>query len=242
MIWSPVTVVCFEIWISSRWCRYPDNKWLKDTLEAWLERQTQKFHFNAINSLAEKWHKCIELCGDYVEKQAVVRFTDITFHSHKYKTIGLPLVGFSIHSCNNTNKYLSLGYYYIHLISYYLLLQSFISLRKTVQSKETKFLKLVPLSVTWKMDLNLQLHFPIYSHSVHVPCDNNGLFLYKHTLTLLGLVGVKLVCMLANTSRHRMSSSTGDLCLLIYLQMAHLTHRRLCTGSQNRIRSRWEKV
>jgi len=35
--------------------------------EARLEGQTEEFYFQGINSLAEKCHKCIELCSDYVE-------------------------------------------------------------------------------------------------------------------------------------------------------------------------------
>lgn len=48
--------------------RYPDDETLKKAVKEWLEGPTEDFYFSGINSLPEKCRKCIELCGDYIEK------------------------------------------------------------------------------------------------------------------------------------------------------------------------------
>jgi len=47
---------------------YPGNEALKEAVKEWLEGQTEDFYFRGINSLAEKYHKRIELNRDYIEK------------------------------------------------------------------------------------------------------------------------------------------------------------------------------
>ena len=41
---------------------------LKAATEAWFEDQIDDFYFNGIDCLKEKWAKCIEVKGDYIEK------------------------------------------------------------------------------------------------------------------------------------------------------------------------------
>jgi len=41
---------------------------LKEAVKEWLEGQTEDFYFTGINSVPEKFCKCIELSGDCIEK------------------------------------------------------------------------------------------------------------------------------------------------------------------------------
>ena len=41
---------------------------LKAATEAWFEDQIDNFYFKGIDCLKEKWAKCIEVKGDYIEK------------------------------------------------------------------------------------------------------------------------------------------------------------------------------
>ena len=41
---------------------------LKAATEAWFEDQIDDFYFKGIDCLKEKWAKCIEVKGDYIEK------------------------------------------------------------------------------------------------------------------------------------------------------------------------------
>ena len=43
--------------------RFPDGDNLKDATEAWFEEQTEDFYFKGIDSLKDKWAKCIEVKG-----------------------------------------------------------------------------------------------------------------------------------------------------------------------------------
>ena len=45
-----------------------DNDELKAATEAWFEDQIDDFYFKGIDCLKEKWAKCIEVKGDYIEK------------------------------------------------------------------------------------------------------------------------------------------------------------------------------
>ena len=48
--------------------RFRDNNELKSATEAWFWDQTDDFYFIGIVCLKEKWVKCIEVKGDYIEK------------------------------------------------------------------------------------------------------------------------------------------------------------------------------
>ena len=45
-----------------------DDDELKAATEAWFEDQIEDFYFKGIDCLKEKWAKCIEVNGDYIEK------------------------------------------------------------------------------------------------------------------------------------------------------------------------------
>ena len=51
-----------------RGTRFRDDDVLKAATEAWFENQINDFYFKGIDSLKEKWAKCIEVKGDYIEK------------------------------------------------------------------------------------------------------------------------------------------------------------------------------
>lgn len=48
--------------------RFRDDEELKEETEAWFAGQEETFFFRGIASLKEKWGKCIELRGNYIEK------------------------------------------------------------------------------------------------------------------------------------------------------------------------------
>lgn len=51
-----------------RGTRFANDDDLKATTEAWLRDQSEDFYFKGIDSLKDKWAKCIEVQGDYIEK------------------------------------------------------------------------------------------------------------------------------------------------------------------------------
>ena len=51
-----------------RGTRFRDDYKLKAATEAWFEDQIDDFYFKGIDCLKEKWTKCIEEKGDYIEK------------------------------------------------------------------------------------------------------------------------------------------------------------------------------
>ena len=48
--------------------RFRDDDELKAATEAWFEDQIDDFYFKGIDCLKDKWAKCIEVKGDYIEK------------------------------------------------------------------------------------------------------------------------------------------------------------------------------
>ena len=50
------------------WKEIFDDDELKVAIEAWFEDQIDNFYFKGIDCLKEKWAKCIEVKGDYIEK------------------------------------------------------------------------------------------------------------------------------------------------------------------------------
>ena len=51
-----------------RGTRVRDDDELKAATEAWFEDQIDVFYFKGIDCLKEKWAKCTEVKGDYIEK------------------------------------------------------------------------------------------------------------------------------------------------------------------------------
>ena len=51
-----------------RGTRFRDNDELKAATEDWFEDQIDGFYFKGIDCLKEKWAKCFEVKGDYIEK------------------------------------------------------------------------------------------------------------------------------------------------------------------------------
>ena len=51
-----------------RGTRFRDDDELKAATEAWFEDQIDDFYFKGIDCLKEKWAKCFEVKGDYIEK------------------------------------------------------------------------------------------------------------------------------------------------------------------------------
>ena len=51
-----------------RGTRFQDDVELKAATGAWFEDQIDDYYFNGIDCLKEKWAKCIEVKGDYIEK------------------------------------------------------------------------------------------------------------------------------------------------------------------------------
>ena len=45
-----------------------NNEDLQGATEAWLEGQDKEFFKTGLVSVKEKWNKCIEVQGDYIEK------------------------------------------------------------------------------------------------------------------------------------------------------------------------------
>jgi len=48
--------------------RFSSNEEVKEAVTTWFEEQSKYFFSRGINSLQQKWAKCIELLGDYIEK------------------------------------------------------------------------------------------------------------------------------------------------------------------------------
>ena len=49
--------------------RFLDDNELKEAVNQWFGDQTSDFYLSGITSLQMKWRKCVELRGDYIEKQ-----------------------------------------------------------------------------------------------------------------------------------------------------------------------------
>jgi hypothetical protein len=51
-----------------RGCRFTSDEGVKKAVHEWLAAQTKTFFSVGIQKLLERWNKCIEKHGDYVEK------------------------------------------------------------------------------------------------------------------------------------------------------------------------------
>ena len=63
VVWQPILLKSHL-----RGTRCQDDDELKAATEAWFEDQIDDFYFKGIDCLKEKWAKCIEVKGDYIEK------------------------------------------------------------------------------------------------------------------------------------------------------------------------------
>ena len=61
-------IICFEIWSPTCVERDFGTMMSSAATEAWFEDQIDDFYFKGIDCLKEKWAKCIEVKGDYIEK------------------------------------------------------------------------------------------------------------------------------------------------------------------------------
>ena len=52
-----------------RGTRNVDNEQLTEVVEAYLDDQSKSFYLKGIESLESKWMKCIDLRGEYIEKE-----------------------------------------------------------------------------------------------------------------------------------------------------------------------------
>jgi histone-lysine N-methyltransferase SETMAR len=48
--------------------RFSSDEEVKEAVTTWFEEQSKDFFCRWIKSLQQKWAKCIELLGDYIEK------------------------------------------------------------------------------------------------------------------------------------------------------------------------------
>jgi hypothetical protein len=48
--------------------RFSSDEEVKEAVMTWFEEQSKGFLSRGIKSLQQKWKKCIELLGDYIEK------------------------------------------------------------------------------------------------------------------------------------------------------------------------------
>uniref|UniRef100_H2ZWM8 Mos1 transposase HTH domain-containing protein n=1 Tax=Latimeria chalumnae TaxID=7897 RepID=H2ZWM8_LATCH len=48
--------------------RFSNNEELMEDTEAWLQEQSKDFYFAGIDGLKDKWSKCTEVKGSYIEK------------------------------------------------------------------------------------------------------------------------------------------------------------------------------
>jgi hypothetical protein len=48
--------------------QFRDDDEVRSAVHEWLRTRPKDFFFRAIYALVKRWHKCIELEGDYVEQ------------------------------------------------------------------------------------------------------------------------------------------------------------------------------
>jgi len=48
--------------------RFSSDEEVKEAVKTWFEEQSKDFFSRGIKSLQQKWAKCIEILGDYIEK------------------------------------------------------------------------------------------------------------------------------------------------------------------------------
>jgi hypothetical protein len=48
--------------------RFPDNDAVQRAVCAWFQQQPKELYAAGFQGLVKRWDKCLNLCGDYVEK------------------------------------------------------------------------------------------------------------------------------------------------------------------------------
>jgi hypothetical protein len=48
--------------------RFPDDDAVERAVRAWFRQQPKEFYSAGLQGLVKRWDKCLNLCGDYVEK------------------------------------------------------------------------------------------------------------------------------------------------------------------------------
>ena len=48
--------------------RFPDDDAVERAVRAWFQEQPKEFYVIGFQGLVKRWDKCLNLCGDYVEK------------------------------------------------------------------------------------------------------------------------------------------------------------------------------
>jgi hypothetical protein len=54
--------------------RFRNNAEVIAAVQSWIHEQPKTFFETGIKKLPERWHKCIAVNGDYIEKQCVKLF------------------------------------------------------------------------------------------------------------------------------------------------------------------------
>ena len=70
--------------------RFTDDESLKESTEEWLKEQLEEFYFSGIGSLKDKWTKCIEVKGDYIEKWTINHIAELIVSTPFYELIDCP--------------------------------------------------------------------------------------------------------------------------------------------------------
>jgi hypothetical protein len=54
--------------------RFRNNDEVIAAVQSWIHKQPKTFFETGIKKLPERWHKCMAVNRDYIEKQRVIRF------------------------------------------------------------------------------------------------------------------------------------------------------------------------
>ena len=62
-----------RLWWSACWCEYSETlgkavEAMKSAVKKWFQKQNTYFFKHGFQKLVQRWRKCIEVCGDFVEK------------------------------------------------------------------------------------------------------------------------------------------------------------------------------
>jgi hypothetical protein len=60
------SILRYEIFLRGK--RFSSDDEVKEAVTTWFEESSKDFFLRGIKSLQQKWAKCIELLGDYIEK------------------------------------------------------------------------------------------------------------------------------------------------------------------------------
>jgi hypothetical protein len=86
--------------------RFPDDDAVEIAVRAWFQQQRKEFYAAGFQRLVKRWDKCLNLCGDYVEKFNVVcmSLSPFDFFQSRFVTYLLNCSRTKDKQCNdNTN-------------------------------------------------------------------------------------------------------------------------------------------